>query len=87
MEISQTFPLLFWFRLDEILRRCLVKIVKQRMSLNDWLEQGWLAKHRLDRREIRELTGITDAEVTGISPDARLSVVKFSSEPVSISPS
>ncbi|MDV2989186.1 MAG: hypothetical protein P3T54_03405 [Dehalogenimonas sp.] len=68
MEIRQTFPLLFWFRLDEIIRRCLVKIVKQRMSLNDWLEQGWLAKHRLDRREIRELPGIA----TGLSPMLRL---------------
>lgn len=49
------------------------------MSLSDWLDKGWLEKHRPDRREIRELLGIADraiadAEVKGISPDARLSL-------------
>jgi len=49
------------------------------MSLNDWLDKGWLVKHRPDRREIRELLGvadraISDAQAKGISPDARLSV-------------
>lgn len=49
------------------------------MSLSDWLDRGWLIKHRPDRREIRELLGIADraiadAEVRGISPDARLSI-------------
>ncbi len=49
------------------------------MSLSDWLDKGWLVKHRPDRREIRELLGIAeraiaDAEVRGISPDARLSI-------------
>jgi hypothetical protein len=49
------------------------------MNLNDWLEKGWLVKHRPDRREIRELLGIadratSDAEVKGISPDARLNI-------------
>ncbi len=49
------------------------------MSLSDWLDKGWLVKHQPDRREIRELLGIadraiTDAEVKGISPDARLSI-------------
>jgi replication fork clamp-binding protein CrfC len=49
------------------------------MSLSDWLDKGWLIKHQPDRREIRELLGIADraivdAEVQGISPDARLSI-------------
>jgi len=49
------------------------------MTLNDWLEKGWLVRHRPDRREIRELLAIADraiadAEVKGISPDARLSI-------------
>lgn len=49
------------------------------MSLSDWLDKGWLTKHRPDRREIRELLGIADraiadAEVKEISPDARLSL-------------
>ncbi len=49
------------------------------MSLSDWLDRGWLIKHRPDRREVRELLGIADraiadAEVRGISPDARLSI-------------
>lgn len=50
-----------------------------RMTLNDWLDKGWLVKHHPDRRELRELLGIVDraiadAEVKGISPDARLSI-------------
>ena len=49
------------------------------MTLSDWLDRGWLVKHRPDRREVRELLGIADraiadAEVKGISPDARLSI-------------
>jgi len=49
------------------------------MSLNDWLEKGWLVRHRPDRREIKELLGIadraiSDAQAKGISPDARLSI-------------
>lgn len=49
------------------------------MTLNDWLEKGWLVRHRPDRREIRELLGIadraiSDAQVKGISADARLSI-------------
>lgn len=49
------------------------------MSLSDWLDRRWLVKHQPDRREIRELLGIADraiadAEVTGISTDARLSI-------------
>ncbi len=49
------------------------------MSLNDWLDKGWVVKHSPDRREIRELLGIADraiadAGVRGISPDARLSI-------------
>lgn len=49
------------------------------MTLNDWLEKGWLAIHRPDRREIRELLdianrAISDAQVKGISADARLSI-------------
>jgi hypothetical protein len=49
------------------------------MSLSDWLDKGWLVKHRPDRREIGELLGIADraiadAGVKGISPDARLSI-------------
>jgi len=47
------------------------------MNLNDWLEKGWLVKHRPDRRETRELLGIadrdiTDAQVKEISTDTRL---------------
>jgi len=42
------------------------------MTLNDWLDKGWLVEHRPDRRELRELLGIADraiadAEVKGIS--------------------
>jgi len=49
------------------------------MSLSDWLDRGWLVKHRPDRREVSELLGIADraiadAAVKGISPDARLSI-------------
>ena len=49
------------------------------MSLSDWLDKGWVVKHRPDRREIKELLGIADraiadAGVKGISPDARLSI-------------
>jgi len=49
------------------------------MSLSDWLDKGWLVKHRPDCREIRELLGIADrdiadAEAKEISPDARLSI-------------
>ena len=48
-------------------------------SLSEWLDRGWLVKHKSDRREIRELLGIAnraiaDAEIKGISPDARLSL-------------
>ena len=48
------------------------------MTLDDWLDKGWLVKYRPDRREIKELLGIadraiSDAEVKGISPDAQLS--------------
>ena len=49
------------------------------MSLSDWLDKGWVVKHRPDRQEIKELLGIADraiadASVRGISPDARLSI-------------
>ena len=49
------------------------------MTVNDWLDKGWLVKHRPDRREIRELLGIADraiadAQAKGISADARLSI-------------
>ncbi len=49
------------------------------MSLSDWLEKGWLVKHRPDRRETRELVGIADrdiadAQAKGISIDTRLSL-------------
>ncbi len=47
------------------------------MSLNDWLDKGWIVKHRPDRREIRELLGIADRDIAdsqakGISADTRL---------------
>jgi HEPN domain-containing protein len=50
-----------------------------KMPLDDWLNKGWLVKYQPDRREVRELLGIADraiadAEVKGISPDARLSI-------------
>lgn len=49
------------------------------MSLSDWLDKGWLVKHRPDQREIRELLAIADrdiadAQVEGISTDTRLSI-------------
>lgn len=49
------------------------------MTLSDWLNNGWLTRHRADKREIRELLGIadraiTDAGIKEISPDARLSI-------------
>lgn len=49
------------------------------MTLNDWLDKGWLVRHRPDRREIKELLGIadraiSDAQAKGISIDARLSI-------------
>jgi HEPN domain-containing protein len=49
------------------------------MSLNEWLAEGWLTRHRPDKREISELLGIaeraiTDAGIKEISPDARLSI-------------
>jgi hypothetical protein len=49
------------------------------MILNDWLEKGWLVKHRPDRRETRELLGIADRDITDaqakeISTDTRLSL-------------
>jgi hypothetical protein len=47
------------------------------MSLSDWLDKGWIVKHRPDRREIRELLGIAardiaDSQAEGISADTRL---------------
>ena len=30
------------------------------MTLNDWLEKGWLGRHKPDRREIRELLAIAN---------------------------
>jgi len=49
------------------------------MGLSDWLEKGWLVKHRPNRREIKELLGIADrdtadAQAEGISTDTRLSI-------------
>jgi len=49
------------------------------MSLGDWLEKGWLVRHKPDRREIKELLGIADrdiadAQAEGISTDTRLSI-------------
>jgi hypothetical protein len=49
------------------------------MSLNDWLNKGWLVKHRSSRREINDLLAIADrdladAQVASISTDMRLSV-------------
>lgn len=47
------------------------------MSLSDWLDKGWLVKHRPDRREIRDLLGIADRDIADsqakeISTDTRL---------------
>lgn len=49
------------------------------MSLSDWLEKGWLVKHRPDRREVRQLLGIADRDIADsqaerISTDTRLSL-------------
>jgi hypothetical protein len=49
------------------------------MSLNDWLDKGWLVRRKPDRREIKQLLGIADrdiadAQAKGISTDSRLSL-------------
>lgn len=48
------------------------------MSLNDWLDKGWLVKHEPDKQEISDLLSvadraISDAGIKGISTDAKLS--------------
>lgn len=48
------------------------------MTLNDWLRNGWLQKHRTSREEIQGLLGVVDrslqdAEIPGLSPDGRFS--------------
>lgn len=49
------------------------------MSLEDWLSKGWLTKHKPSPREIAELFGVadrdlTDAQTKGLSPDSQLSI-------------
>jgi len=46
-------------------------------TLDDWLNKGWLVKHRPERREIRELLAIADRDIADsqakeISTDTRL---------------
>jgi uncharacterized protein (UPF0332 family) len=49
------------------------------MSLEDWLSSGWLTKHKPSPREIAELFGVADRDLTdsqtkGLSPDSQLSL-------------
>ena len=49
------------------------------MSLEDWLGNGWLTKHKPSPREIAELFGVADRDLTdsqtkGLSPDSQLSL-------------
>ncbi len=49
------------------------------MSLQDWLENGWLTEHRTSPREIAELLGIADRDLADcqaaeLSPDWRLGI-------------
>jgi len=50
-----------------------------RMSLDDWLGNGWLSKHSPTRQEISELLAIVardlrDAQTPGLSPEWKLNI-------------
>ena len=49
------------------------------MSLKDWLSNGWLIEHKTSSQEIGDLLevserDIADCQVSGLSPDWRLSI-------------
>jgi hypothetical protein len=49
------------------------------MSLQDWLENGWLARHAASPREVQDLLSVierdlADSAVSGLSTDARLGI-------------
>lgn len=49
------------------------------MSLQDWLNNGWLTKHTTSPREIANLLGVADRDLhdchaRGLSPDWRLNI-------------
>jgi len=49
------------------------------MSLAEWLNKGWLTNHKANPREIAELLGVadrdlTDSQIRGLSPDSQLSL-------------
>jgi uncharacterized protein (UPF0332 family) len=50
-----------------------------KLSLNDWLKNGWLIEHKTSKQEIEDLFRIVDrdledCEVNKISPDWRLNI-------------
>lgn len=49
------------------------------MSLQDWLDNGWLVKHQTSSQEIADLLAIadrdlTDCQISELSPDWRLNI-------------
>ena len=49
------------------------------MSLKDWLNNGWLKKHKTSSKEIQNLLGVaerdmSDSETSGLSPDWKLNI-------------
>ena len=49
------------------------------MSLTDWLRSGWLDEHKPSRKEIKELLGIAERDLSqsqtpGLSPDWQLGI-------------
>ena len=49
------------------------------MSLNDWLNNGWLVAHKTSKREIRDLLGVADRDLNdckakGLSADWKLNI-------------
>ena len=50
-----------------------------RVSLQEWLVNGWLRAHKASRQEIRDLLGVADRDlvncsVPGLSPDWQLNI-------------
>ena len=49
------------------------------MSLQNWLDNGWLKKHKTSSREIKNLLGVaerdmSDSETSGLSSDWKLNI-------------
>jgi hypothetical protein len=49
------------------------------VSLNDWLANGWLVAHKTSKREIRDLLGVADRDLSdckakGLSADWKLNI-------------